>query len=227
MRACLDCGADISDRPYRAERCIPCAGNTKRYKTRMRVAVWRAAHPEKARETAAAYYAANWEKVRAWQAAYRVANPEKMRAWEAAYYAANWEKKRAYAAAYYAANWEKRREQAAAWRASEAREVTRKRAAAWRATNPEKVNAANRRRRARKKGATIGPVLAMKALAASQGGKCYWCGKKLKLEEDHYEPLTSGGPHIVTNVVAACKPCNSSKGARDPYEFAQSRGRLC
>ena len=87
--------------------------------------------------------------------------------------------------------------------------------------------ATHQRRRARKKGTTIGDAPPWQELKASHKGKCYWCGQKLKLVWDHYVPLAKGGTHGGGNEVASCNPCNSRKGARDPYEFARSMGRLC
>ena len=57
---------------------------------------------------------------------------------------------------------------------------------------------------------------------------CHWCGAKCasRFHVDHYDPLAKGGKHEVKNLVIACPPCNLKKSARDPYAFAQSRGRL-
>lgn len=42
-------------------------------------------------------------------------------------------------------------------------------------------------------------------------GLCAYCNESKKLSMDHVEPLSTGGAHDVSNVVAACKSCNSSK----------------
>ena len=58
---------------------------------------------------------------------------------------------------------------------------------------------------------------------------CYWCNKKLignKKQVDHYVALSKGGLHTITNLVVACSECNLKKHAKDPYEFANERGRL-
>jgi len=57
-------------------------------------------------------------------------------------------------------------------------------------------------------------------------GLCYYCGKKAKLTLDHVIPLSKGGLHELSNLVAACSPCNSSKGNRDPIAFARKHGLL-
>ncbi len=46
------------------------------------------------------------------------------------------------------------------------------------------------------------------------GGRCYYCKLRRPLTMDHVTPLSKGGAHAAWNVVAACKPCNSSKGAK-------------
>lgn len=44
---------------------------------------------------------------------------------------------------------------------------------------------------------------------------CQYCGKKsMDLTIDHVMPRHLGGPHIWTNVVAACPSCNHRKGGR-------------
>ncbi|MFI8830536.1 HNH endonuclease [Streptomyces afghaniensis] len=37
---------------------------------------------------------------------------------------------------------------------------------------------------------------------------------------DHLVPLARGGAHSLSNLVPACQRCNTSKGAKDPYDFA-------
>lgn len=50
-------------------------------------------------------------------------------------------------------------------------------------------------------------------------GECAYCGANGKLTLDHVIPLARGGSHRLENLVAACKSCNSRKGARDELEF--------
>ena len=59
--------------------------------------------------------------------------------------------------------------------------------------------------------------------------KCYWCGislKNVKTHIDHYEPLSKGGEHTISNIVVSCAKCNLKKGNKDPLEFAHTMGVL-
>jgi 5-methylcytosine-specific restriction endonuclease McrA len=45
------------------------------------------------------------------------------------------------------------------------------------------------------------------------GHRCHWCGKHADTV-DHVRPLTIGGERLdPTNLVAACRSCNSRRGA--------------
>lgn len=50
---------------------------------------------------------------------------------------------------------------------------------------------------------------------------CQYCGCRLSMgtgTKDHVMPSSRGGQDTLTNVVAACKPCNNRKGDRTPAE---------
>jgi 5-methylcytosine-specific restriction endonuclease McrA len=49
--------------------------------------------------------------------------------------------------------------------------------------------------------------------------KCAYCGKKKKLQQDHFIPLNNGGEYTTNNIVPACKSCNSGKCDRDFFEW--------
>lgn len=66
-------------------------------------------------------------------------------------------------------------------------------------------------------------MLAVSTLTAAEwqtikdraGHKCHYCRKVFRrLTMDHVIPLTKGGHHIASNIVPACRSCNSSKGNR-------------
>jgi 5-methylcytosine-specific restriction endonuclease McrA len=66
---------------------------------------------------------------------------------------------------------------------------------------------------------------AVRKIVIGQKSKCWWCGKKLgkSYHIDHRIPLAKGGADSPSNAVAACVSCNTSKGAKMPWQFA---GRL-
>lgn len=62
-------------------------------------------------------------------------------------------------------------------------------------------------------------------LFEKQGGKCHYCGGKMRLAygyqnsvtRDHIIPRSAGGPTTAFNLVGACYRCNQEKGSL-PYE---------
>lgn len=97
----------------------------------------------------------------------------------------------------------------------------------WRQANPEKARANNQRRRAQLLSATIEPFTFQDMLSHWEDYDlfaCFYCGDGLSrgFEIDHFVPISKGGAHSVHNLVPACKPCNGSKSARDPWEFLRS-----
>jgi 5-methylcytosine-specific restriction endonuclease McrA len=44
--------------------------------------------------------------------------------------------------------------------------------------------------------------------------QCKYCGADGKLTMDHVTPISRGGQHTASNIVPACQPCNSRKGAK-------------
>lgn len=53
------------------------------------------------------------------------------------------------------------------------------------------------------------------SIKAAHGNACAYCGTAERpLEMDHVKPLSRGGEHVASNIVPACKPCNSRKGAK-------------
>jgi 5-methylcytosine-specific restriction endonuclease McrA len=51
---------------------------------------------------------------------------------------------------------------------------------------------------------------------------CRYCGKEAT-EVDHVAPRARGGPTAPSNLVAACRPCNKTKGIRTPAEWHRDR----
>jgi hypothetical protein len=238
-KACTKCGEvkpleefspDARARDGRQSSCRVC----NRAASRAR----RAADPEKVRAKARAYWEANLDKVRAADRARYAANPEKMRAKARAQYAANPERARLAARAWYAANRERAVAAARAWGAANPEKV-RAASRAWNAANPEQRAAMNRawaannpgavvassaRRRARLAAVEVNDLTRDEwdAILAAADGRCAYCGKRRKLTMDHVIPISKGGHHTASNVIAACGPCNSSKGAGPvrPYQVS-------
>jgi 5-methylcytosine-specific restriction endonuclease McrA len=63
----------------------------------------------------------------------------------------------------------------------------------------------------------------------AQGNRCAYCKvdlKQIKKQVDHIVPLVRGGSNGRSNLQYLCQPCNNTKSAKDPVDFAQSIGLL-
>ena len=49
--------------------------------------------------------------------------------------------------------------------------------------------------------------------------KCAYCGRKLKLTQEHFIPLSKDGEFSINNIIPACSYCNCSKGAKDFFKW--------
>ena len=65
-----------------------------------------------------------------------------------------------------------------------------------------------------------------KSIQHEQGYRCVWCLELKPLTIDHLVPLSRGGHHTASNIVGACKSCNSSKKDKMPEAFANQLGIL-
>lgn len=161
--------------------------------------------PEHMRAIQKRSYDKHAEKRRAAARAYRAANPEKVAAYNAEWYAKNAVHARSTARIWAAEHPEQRRENYRRW----CRE------------NPEAKRAHDALRRARKAGAEgsfTGEEWA--ALCEEYGGRCAYCGcVPAELTVDHVVALSRGGTNWITNIVPACRPCNSRKHDRLVEEF--------
>lgn len=65
-------------------------------------------------------------------------------------------------------------------------------------------------------------------LLQDHDNKCFYCKVYVKrgvnLHIDHVVPLSAGGPHIIDNLVPACKTCNLKKGKKSLQEFLNKIG---
>lgn len=100
----------------------------------------------------------------------------------------------------------------------------------WQERNPERRTAISQNYKHRRRAQEDGGISSAGLMAwkRAQQKICYWCGIECAKSAtvDHYTPLAKGGKHEASNLVIACRPCNAKKNAKDPYEFAQSIGRL-
>lgn len=120
---------------------------------------------------------------------------------------------------YYFDNLDKNREDRQAY----SREWTRK--------NPDKRQAQHALRKARKRNpdGVIESLPSRNEILSEQGGMCAYCkakGKSVEWHLDHIMPLARGGHHTADNVQVLCAPCNMSKKAKHPLDFASEQGRL-
>lgn len=136
------------------------------------------------------------------------------------------------------------RERARVWAAKDYAENPSRNIAtvvAWQKRNPEKVKAieANRcplkaRIRADLRRSRIAEtggfytIQEVKDLIEDQHGKCVYCKTDIReiYHIDHIVPVSKGGSSWPENLQILCPPCNLSKGAKCPIEFAQERGML-
>lgn len=139
------------------------------------------------------------------------------------------EKKRAAARAWRAAHVEQARASARAWAAANP-EKNAAAEKAWRAANQDKIRAARAAQYARDSAPkrarqqtrrTSAPMTAalIRGVTDQCDGLCSYClqpGASI----DHVLPVSRGGSNDPSNLVLACGPCNSRKGAKTPLEFA-------
>jgi 5-methylcytosine-specific restriction endonuclease McrA len=96
----------------------------------------------------------------------------------------------------------------------EGRQADNLRNKAWRQKNLDRDHETQKRRRARKKGAAITDFTPEQwaSMKEAYGYRCVYCGRKMKqLTQDHIIPLSQGGNHTYSNIVPACRSCNSKK----------------
>jgi 5-methylcytosine-specific restriction endonuclease McrA len=98
-----------------------------------------------------------------------------------------------------------------------------------RAKEPERYRAEVRNRRAKQRAAEgIHTAADTKRIRVAQGNRCAYCRESLGRDGhlDHIIAIANGGSNWPRNLQWLCASCNTQKHAKDPIEFAQSRGLL-
>lgn len=103
----------------------------------------------------------------------------------------------------------------------------------WRGKNPHYSSVSNQKRRGFLENAEGRYSQSdLEDLFSRQKGRCAFCGCRIsesgkkRYHADHVVPLAKGGSNWITNIQLLCKSCNLSKGAKDPVEWAQEKGKL-
>ncbi len=174
------------------------------------------------------YYARNVEIERARSRKYALEHVDQVRKYMTTYRAKNAEKSAEYMRWYYAEKVDKDKERERLRRYNaENREKLREYARRSYQLNKDKALIRGQRRLARKQG--LPDTLTTEQWRGAIeyfGGHCVYCGIIPDLiTVDHYVPLANAEcpGTVVSNIVPACKPCNSSKGDRDAYRWLTSR----
>ena len=125
------------------------------------------------------------------------------------------------------------------WRQTPAaKEYLRRKSAKYRKEHPDVVRAVDRRRYQKRKDAVLrqnekrrillagvcGSHTQLEWLELQQvcGQSCAYCGVAgVPLTKDHFIPISKGGSDDITNIVPACRSCNSSKRGIGPAEWAE------
>lgn len=175
-------------------------------------------------------YIANHETNLARQLQYAAKNREKERQRARLWRAKHPDYGQLFRKTYYQKNQQEICEKQRIYRAANREKVNAKINAYWRA-RPRERSAKAKRHRARIYAAAINDFTHAQWLAM-QGHydhRCVYCGKrrKGKLTQDHITPLSKGGNHTASNIVPACRSCNSKKQAGSPLTPVQPLLLVC
>lgn len=148
--------------------------------------------------------------------AYYVKNLEKRKQQDRAYYLKNRDHKTAWQREYYKENASKVLQIGRAWRERN-HERVKINSKAYRESHVEYRAIHNSKRRAQKSRSPIGSFTASdwKIMKEMYRFRCVYCLKRKPLTQDHVIPLSKGGHHDKSNIVPACRSCNSRKNTRE------------
>lgn len=181
-------------------------------------------HKQKCRERARAYYYAHREQCIEKVRNYASNNKEKVIYRRKSYYLKNKEKVLIQQKSYASNRKDERKVYIDKWN-EQNKEKNREYKRSYKVKYPEKVAAAEARRRASKRTNVV--RLSHEQWVEIQNvfnHCCAYCGKRAKghLTQDHVVPLSKGGAHDISNVVPACRSCNTRKLDRKPLKPVQT-----
>lgn len=202
---CLTCGSPfvgMKNRRYCSRRCAERARRPQRREyDREKARKYRARFPERVKAYRIAHRQQQTDAGRRW----RRANPDRVRATQRRFR----EKDRQHYRELLR-NWDRKN-----------REKRRASSAAWREANPERHAHLSAKRRARELAAPGSHTYEeWQTLLAQWDHRCAYCGASgVPLQRDHVVPLAFGGSHDITNILPACRVCNTRKRlmARDEF----------
>ncbi len=201
--ACLTCNQIKSKKWY-----------SNRGRSRLKMRNWRADNKDRDNENRRKWMSANKDRMQATTTAWNKKNRLRRLAINRSWYKRNAEKERQRARRKRHQNLEKYRGNSRQYNSDNLPRLA--------------VIARNRRARQKQNGGkhTIGDVA---IIFKHQNGCCGYCRAPLTLGNchvDHIVPLARGGANGRQNLQVLCPNCNQTKSARDPIEFARSRGLL-
>ena len=156
-------------------------------------------------EYSRAWRAKNQDRVKHYNIVYRGLNRDKLLLKDRQYHAENRDSRRAYRREYYQTN-------------KTHHQLTLK---LWHLDNPSaKIEYEQRRQAIKRKSSGVLTKDEIDDIIEASDGVCSYCLKPCEsLTLDHVIPLAKGGLHEASNVVAACRNCNSQKQARGPLSM--------
>lgn len=96
----------------------------------------------------------------------------------------------------------------------------------WTAAHHDMVRNGQRAAQARRRAVKRGDINAVsgkdfRRWVDAQPKVCFYCGVECSsaFHVDHFIPLSKGGTHSANNLRIACRHCNLTKNASDPYQF--------
>lgn len=218
-KICTLCGEAKPLSEYHAKGGVPGASARCRTCVNSKSKAWYEANRDRANAEKALRYRKDPDANAAYRRAYYKANREAALARAKAWREENGDKAASYRKRHYEDNRNTYVAGSRRWR-EENPERQKKTKRAWASLNPEKVQESSRRRRARKKAATIGPV----DLDVLWTGFCGICAGPISRRPkwpapdsksiDHIIPLAKGGSHTQDNLQWAHLRCNMAKGDR-------------